>query len=329
MTSRYTPALHLEVPARGDYLNTWDLVANPNYDLIDAAAGGLMSISAATIISGGGTLFLTTAQAAAQILQITGSLTQDIWIVYPASSGGRKLFINGVSAMNGHAIRIFGNNRSDTIGIYFDTAFGIPLPFVVTPWRVYWDYGAGHPAQLMDFPTSFKPNGWLACDGTWYSTTQYDLLFDLIGYNYGGNNSTAFAVPEFRGYTTVTADNFSSAGSAGRFFNWGVGAAGGELQHVLSAAEMPNHGHGVTDPQHTHATSQTQHVHGGVIVGYGAGGNFAAGAGWSLTTGQTSPNFGSITVSYSATGIGIHNAGGGGAHNNVQPSKATARYIRF
>lgn len=44
------------------------------------------------------------------------------------------------------------------------------------------------------------PVGWLLCDGSSYSVTQYSRLFSVIGYTYGGSGST-FKVPDFVGKT--------------------------------------------------------------------------------------------------------------------------------
>lgn len=44
------------------------------------------------------------------------------------------------------------------------------------------------------------PAGWLLCDGSSYTTSQYARLFQVIGYTYGGSGST-FKVPNFVGKT--------------------------------------------------------------------------------------------------------------------------------
>lgn len=46
--------------------------------------------------------------------------------------------------------------------------------------------------------TSNCPSGYLVCDGSTYSTTQYAELFGAIGYTYGGAG-TSFNVPDLRG----------------------------------------------------------------------------------------------------------------------------------
>ena len=51
---------------------------------------------------------------------------------------------------------------------------------------------------IMPWPISWAPNGWLLCDGSLLSITQYQALFALIGMTYGGNGTTNFALPDLR-----------------------------------------------------------------------------------------------------------------------------------
>ena len=50
------------------------------------------------------------------------------------------------------------------------------------------------------FPNVTPPNGWLACDGSSISRSDYSELFLAIGINYGaGDGSTTFKIPDLRG----------------------------------------------------------------------------------------------------------------------------------
>jgi len=47
------------------------------------------------------------------------------------------------------------------------------------------------------------PGGWLACDGTTYSDSDYPALVGVIGYTYGGSSgSSTFVVPNLNGSST-------------------------------------------------------------------------------------------------------------------------------
>jgi microcystin-dependent protein len=62
------------------------------------------------------------------------------------------------------------------------------------------------------------PPGFLPCDGTAYSRTQYAALFAAIGITHGqGNGSTTFNVPDYRARFIRGTDNMGGpAGAAGR-----------------------------------------------------------------------------------------------------------------
>jgi microcystin-dependent protein len=84
-----------------------------------------------------------------------------------------------------------------------------------------------------------------------------------------------------------------------------MGTTLGEETHLLSTPEIPAHNHGVTDPGHTHS---------GVQPGGGATGSSGTG-GAAVFYIDVNGSTASAT-----TGISINNAGGGGTHNNMQPS---------
>jgi microcystin-dependent protein len=321
MASTFTPALHLEMPARGDYTNDWDLPANANYVSIDLGVGGLTSIASLAA----GTMVLTQAQANSSMLVLTGSLTGNQVIAWPNSAAGRKIVFNEVT-MNGFGLYLRGNSGSDTTGVYLLAAASLPIPIIVTPNRVFWDYCGINPGFIAGYPNDNVPNGWLPCDGRLISTTQYDLLFAYLGYGYGGSG-TSFGIPDYRGYADVCSDTMgTAAGSAGRFFNFGPNGVTGETSHTLIQSDMPVHTHGVGDPGHNHGLSDPSHAHSGVLTETpGAG----AGPGFGTTFGNTNPAVTGITIAPAVTGIFLGNAGSGGAHNNVQPSRTRNAYIRW
>lgn len=96
------------------------------------------------------------------------------------------------------------------------------------------------------------------------------------------------------------------AGSGAGLTSFTMGQTTGENTHLLVTGEMPTHNHGVSDGGHVHAQNASP-------AGGSSGGIIQANVSGVYT--NTGANTGLAT-----TGISIQNAGGGGAHNNMQPS---------
>src|SRR5262249_10145195 len=75
-------------------------------------------------------------------------------------------------------------------------------------------------------------------------------------------------LPDLRGYLLAGKDDMGGAAAsritagASGIDGSVLGAAGGAQTVTLITAQMPAHGHGVTDPTHNHVVSDPTHVHG-------------------------------------------------------------------
>lgn len=176
----------------------------------------------------------------------------------------------------------------------------------------------------VDFWGATAPNSsFVLSYGQAISRTTYATLFSLFSTTYGaGDGLTTFNIPDLRGRIIAGKDDMGGS-DAGRLTGGGVsarttlGGSGGEAAHTLTTPEIPSHSHGVTDPGHTHSAST---ANGFVQTA------FNGGSGSSGTGNQTSV---SVSVSAATTGISIQNAGGGGAHNNVQPTIIANKLLRI
>lgn len=143
--------------------------------------------------------------------------------------------------------------------------------------------------------TDTPPTGWLLCQGQAISRTTYAALYALIGTMYGaGNGSTTFNLPDLQGRVPVGKSSDTEFNALGKKF--------GTKTHTLTSAEVP-------------ATRVAQMDNAATIQLVEAAGGDQSGTNRKrLAQGGGSPY--------------LRVDGGGGAHNNIQPSIALNYIIR-
>jgi microcystin-dependent protein len=200
------------------------------------------------------------------------------------------------------------------------------------------------------------PDGYLLCDGSAISRTDYANLFAAIGTTYGvGDGSTTFAIPDFRGRVPAGQDDMGGS-AASRLTSGGsgvdgatLGAVGGAETHTMAESEMPSHTHvqdahthtqnAHTHTQNAHNHSQNPHTHyiysgpaGGVHPTIQQNGNNGALYGpvqtVTATNNATTATNQNTTATNQNTTATNQNTGGGSAHNNVQPVIVTSYIIK-
>jgi microcystin-dependent protein len=186
---------------------------------------------------------------------------------------------------------------------------------------------------IIPFAGSTVPEGWLLCDGSAVSRSEYSELFDVIGTTYGaGDGSTTFALPSLTGRAALGASS-----------GYSIGSVGGSETVTVDATEMPDHYHVV--PEHGHddtiamKTPSLSHSITQPVMKYKRlDGAIANGGSGSQVTRYNSTSSKSMSRSTSV-GVADHPAtactmsggvtdcaaltsgatGGGGAHNNMMP----------
>jgi Phage Tail Collar Domain len=207
--SSTTPNIGLLLPDSGEFPGTWDInAANPNFTLIDTAFGQLNGqLSAPFTVNVTNTdVTLTQEQAQYFGLSITGTLSANVVINYPATAGGFRMIWVSAVTFGTYAIAI--RNPTDSIGVCFYVPIREPRAIVINPnGRIFWaDYGAAPVGTVVDCADTQTPPGWLRCDGSMANATQYDLLYSIIGTLFGPTSGSGdnllFQLPTYAGTDT-------------------------------------------------------------------------------------------------------------------------------
>lgn len=176
-----------------------------------------------------------------------------------------------------------------------------------THWVLFAEGGSSLPAgAVLDWAGTTAPLGFLMAYGQAVSRTTYAALFLNIGTTYGsGDGSTTFNLPDLRGVVIAGKDDMGGAsankltGLTGGLNGDVLGNVGGAEAVTLSTGEMPNHDHNPRGAGPNAGSASNMY-----------NGNGTAGTALTIKTPTTTAT------------------GGGGAHNNVQPTFILNKIIK-
>jgi microcystin-dependent protein len=100
----------------------------------------------------------------------------------------------------------------------------------------------GYISEIRMFGGNFAPLTWQFCQGQFLSIASNTALFSLLGTTYGGNGTTTFALPDFRGRAPV------GTGQGPGLSNIDLGEMAGTPSITLLTTQMPIHTHGAIGP---------------------------------------------------------------------------------
>lgn len=149
--------------------------------------------------------------------------------------------------------------------------------------------------EIAVFGFDYAPRDWARCDGGLVPVSQNPALYALLGTQFGGNGTTNFAYPDFRGRAPVHSDPRDP-------YTYRIGTFGGLESVTLTLPEMASHTHefyGAPDDADKNAPA----------------------SGRSLAV-ATQPIYSTSVSSMTAMSpLTCTFTGGGGSHTNVQPSQ--------
>jgi hypothetical protein len=107
MTSTFTPAKGYELPARGDYVDTWDNPLNKNLTTIDQNLGGVLGLTVS-----GASRTLTPAEAENLWISASGALTQNFVVLLPNTVCGIWVVSNNTTGSFSFTLRYASGGQS-------------------------------------------------------------------------------------------------------------------------------------------------------------------------------------------------------------------------
>lgn len=322
MVNPVTVNTALIVPLTGADVDTWgEDDVNPNMVAIDGMFAGAQTISVSssnvTLTAPAG--FTPTpgagpTQSQNRLLRFTGTKTANVTVTLPIPGaylidnqtiGDFVLSFRGVTATE-----VVGTPNGEMVEIFND---GARVRFANLGFIGKMELWAGI-TSMPAWVAACTKVPYLICDGSTFSFSTYPYLKDILGGNFGGNGSTTGATPDMRGRVPLAYDSSGvriTAAGCGITGN-AIGSAGGLQDTELTVTQLPAN-IPYTDPGHAHAERGD---------GGGGVGNRVVLA---LGNSSNSPSTGNTTTA-ATTGITI-NPGGGGKHNNVQPSIVTGIWV--
>lgn len=207
-----------------------------------------------------------------QSISLTGSSNAFVGALNPAitsnSSLGEAVVVNFPSAITGAATLNLGGGATalvDAQGNAFSSANTVPAGNsivqydpTISKYRVLGIGGIDQvarnaaaaavipPGVVHEYEGIVAPAGYLMCDGSAVSRTNYSALFAVIGTKHGaGDGSTTFNVPDRRDRMPIGAGTIAA-----------VGDKGGSKDAVV-VAHSHNASSSVSDPGHSHPASNT------------------------------------------------------------------------
>ncbi len=206
MPSTYSPNKDYQLQATGEDTNTWGINTNANLSLIDENLGGTLTLS----VAGNSNVTLTSSQAANLFYNLTGVLTGNINVIFPAAGG--FYYINNtttgaytltIQAGTSTAGIVAVQGQPIVIGVDNSTSPPTVLGFIGTQYVYLCGTVTGTANALIvsqTFPSNFTLN-----NGTLISITPANVNTGACTLNVAGTGNIAIVKLSPSGYIPLQA----------------------------------------------------------------------------------------------------------------------------
>lgn len=275
MPSTFTTNKSIEKPANGDFVNTWDVPVNGDFDIIDASLGGTTTLNAT---GASGTVTLSATQYRPPTVIVTGVLTAAVTYRIPNGVGGQWVVFN---------------NTSGAFSITFDSGGG-GTSVVIPQGQKVLIYCDGTNVALGVTVTT-------ATAGGSSGQVQYNSGGGLAGSSnltYDGTGNLVLGATALGRFDVRNA--FRIYGSTSGYVGWTVPAAAGSTTYTYPNADglngqvLTTNGTGTlswTTPGVNNLIPGTVPANGQILIGNGVNysvANITAGSGMVITNGAGS-----------------------------------------
>lgn len=204
------------IPTRGSDVGTWDVPVNGDFNLIDQNLGAVTTLSTT-----GGSTTLTPTQLACGTIVVTGTLTSNAVLVFPAVQGWWTIQ-NLTTSSGNFGLFAFAGTLASGIGMPPGELIDIQVNTNLVAYR-----NLGRIGSYLDLATPFVVPAWISqstiapyllCDGSAFSAGTYPVLASILG---------GTTLPDLRGVARYTLN-----GGTGRLTTAGSGLDGNTLLEI-------------------------------------------------------------------------------------------------